>query len=76
MTQQTANIARIGRLRALKKLSERPLSDRTVRITSYEALVKRTAPQETTLNRLLTHYDNVVSLHSARGRQSMVFGTR
>ena len=76
MRRQAIDIARVGRLRALKWLRDRPLTECPTRPTSVRALQGVKSPREDTLTRLLAYYDNVVCLPNAEKRHKLVFGIR
>ena len=76
MRRQAIDIARVGRLRALKWLRDRPLTECPTRPTSVRALQGVKSPREDTLTRLLAYYDNVVCLPNAEKRRKMAHGGR
>jgi hypothetical protein len=74
MRRQAIDIARVGRLRALKRLQGRPLTERTVRVTSDWTSGRSKVLHEDTLNRMLAYYDNVVCLPNTAKRHLMARG--
>lgn len=76
MRRQAIDIARVGRLRALKRLRDRPLTQRPTRPAAVRAMTGSHSRREDTLTRLLAYYDNVVCLPNAEMRHKMAFGIR
>ena len=62
MTNRTIDIARVGRLRALEALAERPQCGRTIRPAPYCSSLLARQPQEDTIECLVERYDNIVAL--------------
>jgi hypothetical protein len=60
MTILTTNIAQVGRLRALRKLRNKPLTDRTARAVSDKTSGRGKVLRESTLRRLVEFYDKIV----------------